>query len=125
MMRMSLSTWSIRNPVPATLLFLVLTLAGTYAFRAMPINNMPNTAVPMVAQPTSSICSVGLGAGDGSPAWSEIDVTANRSIDLDLTEGAGMTVACGTAAGPGFQPAASGLPGSLVDPSAKGDFGSL
>jgi hypothetical protein len=83
------------------------------------------SAVPAVAQPTSSVCSVGLGAGDGSPAWSEIDVTANRSVDLDLTEGAGMTVACGTAAAPGFQPAASGLPGAIVDPSSKGDFGSL
>ena len=83
------------------------------------------SAVPAVAQPTASVCSVGLGAGDGSPAWSEIDVTASRSIDLDLTEGAGMTVACGSAAAPGFQPAASGLPGSFADPSAKGDFGSL
>ena len=83
------------------------------------------SAVPAVAQPASSVCSVGLGAGDGSPAWSEIDVTASRSIDLDLTEGAGMTVACGTAAAPGVQPTASGLPGSFTDPSAKGDFGSL
>jgi hypothetical protein len=82
------------------------------------------SAVP-VTQPTASVCSVGLGAGDGSPAWSEIDVTASRSIDLDLTEGAGMTVACGTAAAPGFQPTASGLPGAVFDPSAKGDFGSL
>lgn len=83
------------------------------------------SAVPAAQPSVASVCSVGLGAGDGSPAWSEIDVTTNRSIDLDLTEGAGMTLACGSAAAPGFQPAASGLPGAVVDPSAKGDFGSL
>lgn len=48
-MRMSVSTWSIRNPIPAILLFLVLTLAGIYSFRAMPVNNMPSLAVPVVS----------------------------------------------------------------------------
>ena len=97
---------------------------ATLAIFSSPLS-AATSAVPVAAQPTASVCSVGLGAGDGSPAWSEIDVTASRSIDLDLTEGAGMSVACGTAAAPGFQPAASGLPGSIADPSAKGDFGSL
>ena len=32
---MNVSAWSIRNPVPGVLLFIMLTLAGLVAFKAM------------------------------------------------------------------------------------------
>ncbi len=70
-------------------------------------------------------CLIGLGSGDGSPMWSLLDVTANRSVDLDLADGAGLTVACGTLAAPKSGPAATRGPAGTADPSAKGDFGSL
>lgn len=73
----------------------------------------------------ASVCLVGLGSGDGSPAWSQLDVTSSRSIDLDLADGAGLTVACGTFATPKAQPATVAVPVQGGDPSAKGDFGSL
>ena len=44
----NVSSWSIRNPIPAILLFLLLTLAGLMSFRAMKIQNMPDIDLPMV-----------------------------------------------------------------------------
>ena len=44
----NVSSWSIRNPIPAILLFLLLTLSGLTAFRAMKIQNMPDVDLPMV-----------------------------------------------------------------------------
>ncbi|MBK9219279.1 MAG: efflux RND transporter permease subunit [Uliginosibacterium sp.] len=45
---MNVSTWSIRNPIPAVLLFIMLTLTGLAAFKAMKIQNMPDIDLPMV-----------------------------------------------------------------------------
>ena len=45
---MNFSSWSIRNPIPVVLLFLMLTVAGLYSFRSMRIQNMPDMEFPMV-----------------------------------------------------------------------------
>ena len=45
---MNVSAWSIRNPIPAVLLFIMLTLTGLAAFKAMKIQNMPDIDLPMV-----------------------------------------------------------------------------
>ena len=45
---MNVSAWSIRNPIPAILLFILLTLAGIMAFKAMRIQNFPDIDLPMV-----------------------------------------------------------------------------
>ncbi len=45
---MNVSSWSIRNPIPAILLFMLLTLAGVLAFRAMKVQNFPDIDLPMV-----------------------------------------------------------------------------
>ena len=45
---MNFSSWSIRNPIPVVLLFLMLTLAGLYSFQSMRIQNMPDMEFPMV-----------------------------------------------------------------------------
>lgn len=79
----------------------------------------------MVIPQGTSACLVGLGSGDGDPAWSQLDVTPNRSVDLDLANGAGLTVACGTFGSTGHRPATIVAPTDNVDPSRKGDFGSL
>lgn len=43
---MSFTTWSIRSPAPAILLFLLLTIAGTTSFFALRIKNMPDFELP-------------------------------------------------------------------------------
>lgn len=45
---MNVSTWSIRNPIPAVLLFLLLTILGLMGFRAMKVQNFPDIDLPMV-----------------------------------------------------------------------------
>ncbi len=45
---MNVSSWSIRNPIPGVLLFIMLTLLGLMGFRAMKIQNFPDIDLPMV-----------------------------------------------------------------------------
>ena len=45
---MNVSAWSIRNPTPAILLFIMLTLVGLLGFRAMKIQNFPDIELPTV-----------------------------------------------------------------------------
>lgn len=46
---MNLSTWSIRNPIPTLLLFLLLTGLGFMSFKAMKIQNFPDVELPNVS----------------------------------------------------------------------------
>ena len=45
---MNFSALSIRNPVPAVLLFILLTLAGLLGFRAMAVQDFPDIELPLV-----------------------------------------------------------------------------
>jgi HAE1 family hydrophobic/amphiphilic exporter-1 len=45
----NISSWSIRNPIPIVLLFVVLTLAGLISYQRLAINNFPNVDLPVVA----------------------------------------------------------------------------
>ncbi|MFY8118475.1 MAG: efflux RND transporter permease subunit, partial [Roseateles sp.] len=45
---LNVSSWSIRNPTPAILLFIMLTLAGLLGFRWMKIQNFPDIDLPTV-----------------------------------------------------------------------------
>jgi multidrug efflux pump subunit AcrB len=45
---MNLATWSIRNPIPSVLLFILLTLAGFWGFARLPIQNLPDLDLPAV-----------------------------------------------------------------------------
>jgi len=44
----NVSRWSIRNPVAATLFFILLTTIGLLCFKALKIRNMPNLDLPVV-----------------------------------------------------------------------------
>ena len=44
----NVSSWSIRNPIPAILLFLLLTLSGVLAFKAMKIQQFMDLDLPTV-----------------------------------------------------------------------------
>ncbi len=47
-MRLAISAWSIRRPMPAVVSFLVLVILGIVSFRALPITRMPNIDIPIV-----------------------------------------------------------------------------
>ena len=44
----NISAWSIRRPLPATLLFVLLMAVGVYAYLHMPITRYPNVDIPVV-----------------------------------------------------------------------------
>ncbi len=45
---LNVSSWSIRNPIPAVLLFIMLTIVGLMSFRSMKIQNFPDIDLPTV-----------------------------------------------------------------------------
>ena len=46
---MNVSAWCIRNPIPAVMLFVMLTLAGLLGFRAMKIQQFPDIDLPTIS----------------------------------------------------------------------------
>ena len=48
-MRLNVSAWSIRRPIPALVLFAVLLVLGTLAFMSLPITRFPNIDVPIIS----------------------------------------------------------------------------
>ncbi|KQP24660.1 ABC transporter permease [Methylobacterium sp. Leaf102] len=48
-MRLNISAWAIRKPIPSIVLFLVLVVLGLVSFRALPITRFPNIDIPIVA----------------------------------------------------------------------------
>src|SRR5690242_20705862 len=47
-MRLNISAWSIRTPMPAAVAFLVLVILGVISFRSLPITRFPNIDIPIV-----------------------------------------------------------------------------
>lgn len=45
---MNISSWSINNPIPVTLLFILLTVFGFFSFQNMKIQSMPDVDLPIV-----------------------------------------------------------------------------
>ncbi|HNZ55838.1 MAG TPA: efflux RND transporter permease subunit [Methylophilaceae bacterium] len=45
---MNISSWSIKNPVPAMILFMLLCLAGSMSFNSMKVQNFPDLDLPTV-----------------------------------------------------------------------------
>lgn len=78
-MTLNVSSWSIRNPTPAILLFILLTFGGLAAFRAMKIQNFPD-----IEPPTVTVMAVLPGA---SPSQLETDVARKIESSLSTVQG--------------------------------------
>lgn len=48
-MRLDMSAWAIRKPIPSIVLFLVLMILGIVSFQRLPITRFPNIDIPIVA----------------------------------------------------------------------------
>src|SRR5690606_11375820 len=48
-MSFNVSSWSIRNPTPSVLLFVLLTVAGLLSFHSMKVQNFPDIDLPTVS----------------------------------------------------------------------------
>ena len=76
---MNVSTWSIRNPIPSVLLFVMLTLAGLLGFRAMKIQNFPDIDLPTV--------TVTAALPGASPAQLETEVARKLENSMATLQG--------------------------------------
>ncbi len=76
---MNVSAWSIRNPIPGVLLFIMLTLMGLMAFKAMKIQNFPDIDLPTV-----TVTAVLPGA---SPAQLETEVARKLENSIATLQG--------------------------------------
>ncbi|HML28637.1 MAG TPA: efflux RND transporter permease subunit, partial [Hyphomicrobium sp.] len=94
-MKINISAWSIRRPVPAIVLFAVLMLLGALSFKSLPVTRFPNIDVPIV--------SITVTQSGAAPAELETQVTkiiedsvANlvgvKHISSTLTDGLSSTV---------------------------------
>ena len=45
---MNFATWSIRNPIPSIVLFIMLSVAGLWGFRSLPIQDFPDIQLPVI-----------------------------------------------------------------------------
>jgi multidrug efflux pump subunit AcrB len=79
MLSFNVSSWSIRNPTPAILLFIMLTLAGIVGFKAMKIQNFPDIDLPMV--------NVVASLPGASPAQLETEVARKIENSLATVQG--------------------------------------
>ncbi|MEO7337249.1 MAG: efflux RND transporter permease subunit, partial [Caldimonas sp.] len=76
---MNVSAWSIRNPIPGVLLFIMLSIVGLMSFRAMKIQNFPDIDLPTV-----TVTALLPGA---SPAQLETEVARKLENSLATLQG--------------------------------------
>ncbi len=76
---MNVSAWSIRNPIPSVLLFVMLTLGGLMGFKAMKIQQFPDIDLPTVMV-TASLPGA-------SPAQLETEVARKLENSIATVQG--------------------------------------
>ncbi|RVU15067.1 efflux RND transporter permease subunit [Methylobacterium oryzihabitans] len=93
-MRLNVSAWAIRTPIPSLVLFLVLLVLGLVSFRGLAVTQMPNIDVPIV--------SVSITQSGAAPSelqtqvtkWVEDSIAGVRGvkhITSAITEGSSVT----------------------------------
>lgn len=88
---MNFSAWSIRNPVPAVLLFILLTAIGLIAFDRLSVQNFPDMVLPTI--------QVNATLEGAAPAQLETDVARkieDRLASLSLLDHITTTITDGT-----------------------------
>ncbi len=63
---LNVSSWSIRNPIPAVMVFVLLSVAGLIAFGSMKVQNFPDLDLPTI--------TVSASLPGASPSQLETDV---------------------------------------------------
>ena len=77
---MNLATWSIRNPIPSILLFILLSIAGLRGFQQLSVQSMPDLDLPTI--------TVKLTQPGAAPAQLETEVA--RKVEDSIANVAGI-----------------------------------
>lgn len=94
-MRINISAWSIRRPVPSIVLFAVLVLLGIMSFKQLPVTRFPNIDVPVIS---ATITQSGAAPAElETQITKEIEdsiasITGVKHIQSTLTDGKSTTV---------------------------------
>jgi multidrug efflux pump subunit AcrB len=75
----NVSAWSIRNPIPALMIFVLLTFAGVLSFKAMKVQNFPDLDLPTV--------TIAASLPGASPAQLETDVARKIENSIATLQG--------------------------------------
>ncbi|MBA0173813.1 MULTISPECIES: efflux RND transporter permease subunit [Pectobacterium] len=78
-MNFNISTWAIRNPTPAILLFMLLTFSGLVSFHSMKVQDLPDLELPTV--------TVAISLPGASPSQLETDVVRKIESSLATIQG--------------------------------------
>ena len=76
---MNVSSWSIKNPIPAVMLFVLLCFAGLLSFKAMKVQNFPDIDVPTV--------TVSASLPGAAPAQLETEVARKLENSIATVQG--------------------------------------
>jgi multidrug efflux pump subunit AcrB len=76
---MNVSSWSIKNPIPAVMLFVLLTFGGMLAFKAMKVQNFPDIDLPTV--------NVSASLPGAAPAQLETEVARKLENSIATVQG--------------------------------------
>ncbi|WP_397408661.1 efflux RND transporter permease subunit [Polaromonas sp.] len=76
---MNVSSWSIKNPIPAIMLFVLLSFAGMLSFKAMKVQNFPDIDLPTV--------SVSASLPGAAPAQLETEVARKLENSIATVQG--------------------------------------
>jgi len=76
---MNVSSWSIKNPIPAVMLFVLLTFGGMLSFNAMKVQNFPDIDLPTV--------SVSASLPGAAPAQLETEVARKLENAIATVQG--------------------------------------
>lgn len=77
---MNFATWSIRNPIPSILFFILITAAGLYGFKKLSIENFPDIDLPAV--------NVALSLPGAAPSQLETEVA--RKVENSIAAVSGV-----------------------------------
>lgn len=92
-MNFNISAWAIRKPIPAIMLFIVLTLVGLMSFKTLPVQDFPDIEFPAVtvnvalagATPSQLETEVTRKIEDAVAALGQIDSISSRITDGSST----------------------------------------
>ncbi|WP_336485659.1 efflux RND transporter permease subunit [Methylobacterium nigriterrae] len=93
-MRLNVSAWAIRKPLPSIVLFIVLMVLGLVSFRSLPITRFPNIDIPIVSVTITQAGAAPSELQTQVTKWVEDSVAGVKGVKhilSTITEGSSVT----------------------------------
>ena len=93
-MRLNISAWAIRKPLPSIVLFIVLGVLGLVSFRSLPITRFPNIDIPIVAVTVTQAGAAPSELQTQVTKWVEDSIAGVKGVKhilSTITEGSSVT----------------------------------